>query len=437
MLFWRCTNPKCRRIHTYEELRKASAAEPRSYQPRDTYTSKYYNESWTPYTPPRRKSGKILKIIGITLASILATVIVIIAAPFSPSVSISPSNVCFTVENGLNPPAQILEIGSNRGAVTWSATDDTQWLNLNPANGSTGGETSITLSVDISGMYPDEYAATFTISAPEARNTPLEVPVKLTITETKETLATKEAVAGNTNNVEIYYNKQAPYSKGLARGQVNLVNNDSATDPTWQELIQFIVSDNTDERNYILGVYMCGSFAEILHNNAEQTGIRAAWVALDLAGSEAHALNAFNTVDKGIVFVDCTGGGFKIITPPLKDTYAYDIDYDKTAYVQLGEEYGLVSLDKAKSPTYSFYEGYVHEFENYIRRVNEYNKRADEYTSMLGGRTVIYGESEYRKLKRMYDELEEERIELESQREILGDSCWEPLGVVSHVEIYW
>ena len=130
-------------------------------------------------------------------------------------------------------------------------------------------------------------------------------------------------------------------------------------------------------------------------------------------------------------------GGGKVIVPSLGDSRGYDADYDKIAYVEIGREYGLVSLDKAQSATYSFYERYMREFEDHLRRVNEYNERVEEYIKALGGRTVIYDESEYRKLKRMYDELEEARVELEFQREILGDYCWGPLGVVSLVEVYW
>jgi len=427
MLFWRCTNPKCKQIYTYEELRKARAGGSTSYrsgfQSRETYTSKYHNESRTPYTPPRRKSRKIPKIIGITLASILAIVVVIIAAPFSPSVSISPLNLRFTVEDGLNPPAQILEIGSSREAVTWSVTDDAQWLNFDPANGSTDEETSITLSADISGMHPSEYAATVTISAPDAKNAPLEVPVNLIITETQETLAIKEALGGNTDNVEIYYGTQPPYSKELAYSNINLVNYESATDPTWQELLEFIRSDTTDEDLYLEGIHMCGSFAETLHNNAEESGIRAAWVAIDLGGGKIHALNAFNTVDKGIVFVDCTGGGFEVI-PSFSDAYSSNTDYDTIAYVQMAKEYGVISLNKAESPSYSFYDTYMQDWKAYERDVNEYNQAVDEYNQ----NPTSY--SEYERLKRIYNRLE-------SQREALGDYPWEPLGVVSHVEIYW
>jgi len=455
MLFWRCTNPKCKRIYTYEELCRARAGRS-GFQSRDAYTSKYYNESRTPYTPPRRKSRKIPKIIGITLASILATAMLIITAPFSPSVSISPLNLRFTVDDGLNPLAQILEVRSSRGTVIWSATDDAQWLNLDPANGSTDEETSITLLADITGMHPGEYAATVTISAPDAKNTPVEVPVNLVITETSETLAIKETVGGSTGEVEIYYGTQPPYSKGLAYTKINLVNYMPATDPTWQELVEFIRSDTTDEDLYLEGIHMCASFAEKLHNNAEQTGIRAAWVAVDLAGSELHALNAFNTVDRGIMFVDCTGGGLRpvqIVINPVTDMVSHvsGPDYDKVAYVKVGQEYGLISLHVAESPGYEFYEEYRQRREDYEARVmeynlrvNEYSQKVDEYNEEISGRHYYEGSAAYHRILEIYGALKQEEGELKQEEEELkqlqqevGSFYWEPLGLVSHVEIYW
>jgi len=452
MQFWRCTNPKHKRIYTYEELCRARTGEPVSYrssfQSRDTYTSKYYSENWTPYEPRRKKSRKAPKIIGITLAFILAIIILIAVDPFSPSLSVSPSSPCFMVDNGLNPPAETLEIKGSRGAVTWLATDNAQWLNLDPVDGSTDGELLITLSADISGLYPGEYAATVTISAPDARNTPIKLPVSLVITETKETLAIRETLGGNTGNVKMLYNEQPPYAKTFGGERIYLINNKNANDPTWQQLVSFLTTDKTDGNDYSLFSFPCGAFAEEVHNNAEALGIRAAWVAVDFQdGGELHALNAFHTTDKGIVFVDCTSSyRSDIVYPMISDPATGESrEYkperlptcDKVAYVVIGKEYGLITLDKAELPSYDFYEDYVQEWQDYERGVKEYNKRANEYISMLGGRTVIYNHSEYRKLKRMHDELEKERVELESQREILGDYGWEPLGVVSHVEIYW
>lgn len=217
-----------------------------------------------------KQSRRALKIIGITLTCIVVTAILAIIVPdlLNPSLSLNPLNLSFTVSDGLNPPPQTVEIGSSRRAVNWFATADAPWLSFDPLFGSTDKEISTTLSVDIWGMYPGEYAATVTISAANAKNTPLEIPVSLVITDTKETLAIKEAVGGNMDSLEIHYNKQPPYNKGLQTNIVNLTNNNSATDPTWRQLLQFIAADNTGKQIYIPGVYMCGSFAETLHNNA-------------------------------------------------------------------------------------------------------------------------------------------------------------------------
>jgi hypothetical protein len=394
-----------------------------------SYGSSYGH--WTPYEP-QKKPHRAAKIIGITLACIFAVVILIIAAnPFTPSLSANPPNLRFAVVNGLNSPAQTLAIESNRRAITWSATDDAGWLNLDPVDGSTDEETPVVLSVDISGMYLGEYAASISIYAPDARNKLLTIPASLVITETKETLAIKEAVGGYTNNLEIYYDRQPLYS------DINLINSQSATDPTWQRLLQFIASDDTDEQTYTPGIYMCGSFAETLHNNAEEEGIRAAWVGVDFADdSESHALNAFYTVDIGLVFVDCTGGGFEVVIPSPKDSYNSDSDYDKIAYVQLGREYGLVSADAATSPKYTFYEQYKQQWGEYERRLEDYNRRIEEYNQEISGEVYYVGSSEYYRINRIYNELKQEEEELEQLEQELG-SHWEPLGVVSHVEIYW
>ena len=225
-------------------------------------------------------------------------------------------------------------------------------------------------------------------------------------------------------------------------------NNKDTSDPTWQQLMSFLTTDKTDGNDYSLFSFPCGAFAEEVHNNAEALGIRAAWVAVDFQdASERHALNAFHTIDRGIVFVDCTSSyRSDIVYPMISDPATGESKeykperlptYDKIAYVVIGKEYGLITLDKAESPSYDFYEDYAQEWHNYERRVDEYNKRANEYITALGGRTVIYNYSEYRKLKRMHDELEKTRQELELQRGILGDYRWQPLGDISHIEIYW
>lgn len=450
---WRNGSTNLNRKNTVVAIRLCDAGT-RNYEPykgdshnefKPSYGSSY---RYRPPYEPQKKTRRAPKIIGITLACIFAIVLfIIISDPFTPSLSANPLNFSFTVSNGLNPPTQILEIESSRRAITWLATDDAQWLNLDPADGSTDEETPITLSVDISGMYPGEYAATITIYAPDAKNKLLEIPASLIITETEVTLAIKEAFRGNMNNVEIYYDKQPPYSKGLLYISINLINSQSATDPTWQQLLQFIASDDTDEQTYIEGAYMCGSFAETLHNNAEQAGIRAAWVGIDFSDNiESHALNAFYTMDIGLVFVDCTGGGFEVVIPSFEDSYNSDTNYDKIAYVKIGEEYGSIDVDVARSPQYTFYEQYEQQWEEYESRLEEYNASVEEYNRRVKeyNREISRGTYEYSRMVAMYNDLlrDEEQLKREEEdlnqlQQDLGYYRWESLGVVSHVEIYW
>jgi hypothetical protein len=156
-----------------------------------------------------------------------------------------------------------------------------------------------------------------------------------------------------TIGVEVFSGVQPPYEKESIgrRLQVGLVDNQIATEPTWAELITFLLADPTDNELYQENVFDCGNFAEMLHNNAEVARLKAAFVAVFFTDKEpGHALNAFRTADKGLVYVDCTG-------PTLWQwRYQPQLEYDKIAYVVKGKEFGAVSIDQATSPAYSFYE---------------------------------------------------------------------------------
>ncbi|MCQ6963575.1 hypothetical protein [Methanolobus chelungpuianus] len=153
---------------------------------------------------------------------------------------------------------------------------------------------------------------------------------------------------------------------------VTLINNESSTDPTWNELISFLKTDGTDRILYQDETYVSFDFAERLHNNAEKEGIRAAFVVVDFYdNNEVHALNAFETTDKGLTYVDCTGSVVKL----------QELDsFDKIAYVQKGKKYGLISIYYTDSPEYSFYESKksnlrprgLYENKGYVYNINIY-----------------------------------------------------------------
>jgi hypothetical protein len=91
--------------------------------------------------------------------------------------------------------------------------------------------------------------------------------------------------------------------KGNGR-PVELYENPNAKNPTWEQLLSFLRRDNTDKMTYALGSFVCADFAEMLHNNAEEAGIRCGFVILYPI---FHACNAFETTDRELVFIDCTG----------------------------------------------------------------------------------------------------------------------------------
>jgi hypothetical protein len=141
---------------------------------------------------------------------------------------------------------------------------------------------------------------------------------------------------------------------------IYLTNNDDAGNVSFKTLKEFIVSDGTDKDLYIPGMRMCGHFAETVHNNAEKIGIRAGVVILEFEdGSAPHALNAFETTDKGLVYIDCTGSRR---TPSDFEEWLYRLFYprgqDRIAYLLKGKEYGTILLEDAESMDYNFYAGY-------------------------------------------------------------------------------
>ena len=251
-----------------------------------------------------------------------------------------------------------------------------------------------------------------------------------------------------------YYSEKIPYSKASG-SSICLINYKNATDPTWEGLIAFLQKDDTDERLYMDGLFVCADFAEMLHDNAEASGVKAAWVSVDFTIGEGHALNAFNTTDKGLVYVDCTGGGF---SPPIRadpidggSKEEMECDHDKIAYVVTGREYGMISIDKATFPEYWFYEDYTGKWGEYEGASEAYNSDVEEYTNSievyemaLGGRTAIDDPIEYAKLNRIYNdlntignELDLQYEKLQRQNDELGLCHWVPLGVVADVEVYW
>lgn len=198
-------------------------------------------------------------------------------------------------------------------------------------------------------------------------------------------------------------------------GPIVLQENPQASDVSWDQIKAFIVNDDTNSHTYISNSFVCADFAALLHNRAEAAGIKTAYVSVDFNDGPAHALNAFFTNDRGLVHIDCTGPGFQSPTfggsSDGQDAYE---EYDKVAYLEIGQAYGLITLDKATSFDYGFYEQCTQQWQDYEAKVSLYNKGHLSYNE----RQVL-------------------RDQIQALKAILGDYRWEPLGTVTRVNIHW
>ncbi|MCR4393994.1 MAG: hypothetical protein NUV31_06460 [Dehalococcoidales bacterium] len=261
----------------------------------------------------------------------------------------------------------------------------------------------------------------------EAESRLLDTRFKLEAAESK--LSLYQDTLGITVNSGV----QPGYNKALNLPIV-LENNPAARNPVWQELKSFLAADKTDEKMYVPGVFMCGGFAETLHNNAEKAGIRAALVTVDFVdGSIGHALNAFKTTDRGLVYIDCTGRGLQSFLPGKENVYN---SWDKIAYVSKGKEYGTLGIINNDSFDYAFYEHEKARWLEYEEQIADLNEEIDKFNAEIEGRIYYIGTPEWYRIKEWEYNLQQKIKEVEAIRNSLID-IWKSLGIVSKIEIWW
>jgi len=93
------------------------------------------------------------------------------------------------------------------------------------------------------------------------------------------------------------------YDEGVGAG---LGHGYTLRDPTYKEAVTFLRQDKTDGNEFVedtYGVYVCSHFARDVCNNAEEEGLRCAFVELRYPDG-GHAIVAFNTIDEGLVYFD-------------------------------------------------------------------------------------------------------------------------------------
>jgi len=99
----------------------------------------------------------------------------------APRIAVEPASLSFSAVLWQDPPApQTLKItNAGGGVLAWEASVDVPWLQLSSTQGEAPSELSV--SVQPEGLEPGVYEGTITLTAPGALNSPLAVPVTLTV----------------------------------------------------------------------------------------------------------------------------------------------------------------------------------------------------------------------------------------------------------------
>jgi hypothetical protein len=102
---------------------------------------------------------------------------------------------------------------------------------------------------------------------------------------------------------------------------------------TYKEVVEFLKEDKTSNIKYT-NDFDCMAFARIVRENANNKNIRCAIVVFDLTGTKeiSHAVNAFETSDRGVVYFD-----------PQTDGQRYKIEVG--GYYVLSEIYKITQVD--------------------------------------------------------------------------------------------
>lgn len=157
--------------------------------------------------------------------------------------------------------------------------------------------------------------------------------VELKLVEVTDEVA--ETIEETANTTHVYID--GAILAGADGHSIILHNNPDARNPSWVELKAFLATDETDKQTYDFDTFVCADFAEMLHNNAEAAGIRVAYVSIQLGPSSyypipgGHALNAFETIDRGLVFIDSTSSN-------------QGVNADKIVDLKVGKEYIPMSI---------------------------------------------------------------------------------------------
>jgi hypothetical protein len=247
---------------------------------------------------------------------------------------------------------------------------------------------------------------------------------------------------------EVISQEQLPILN-MAGQNIVITNYENAEDPSFKTLLEFLSEDATENKDYVYPVYTCGDFASHLHDEAEKRGIKCGVVGVKFNTSlkenisvnlksksnypppyssydacRGHAFNAFNTTDRGMVYVDSTG-----ITVEEKEMG--NKPYDLIVYARYGEELGEIRVDQAESLDYSYYKDKEEKYLKYLNAIDGYNCAAEllnwEISSNgIDKNTVTNRKRELETMKSSLEKCDESRWVIVGQ-----------MGIPDYIQVFW
>lgn len=331
-LFWNektelyeCLNPKCKRRFTLNELRTKIHTPYLKPQPSKTHFIKILRPKLSIMIVKKTISSfwKYLKRVFILLAIVIMTSIVVVA-------------VCLFVSGEIRLSSAILISVVGISILIWGLTTlskrrigFTRMFMFLLISGLFIIPSSVYLGIKSPADIRDSVLAALSMEKEQFRST-IDMIVQRTelkVVDTSSTITdtdeeTEKEIASEEGGVSdsaittehtkhVYIN--GAIIVGADGHYITLENNPNATNPSWEELKAFLLIDDTDSKTYDFDTFVCADFAELLHNNAEAAGIRSAFVSIQLGPCSyyptigGHTLNAFETTDEGLVYIDCTG----------------------------------------------------------------------------------------------------------------------------------
>lgn len=220
-----------------------------------------------------------------------------------------------------------------------------------------------------------------------------------------------------------YQNSQDEYNKLLAR-----INKSDLKNVTWPEVVDILKRDNTDKLEYKKDVFDYEGFALTLRDRLARYGIRCAFVELEYPQGAGRAINAFETTDKGIIYIDEVGNDQIAYVEKERPYGALCLDAVKTDYISCEgkpEEFWTdLVWKKFDNPlSYDYYQLYLQRADFYAKSVTAYNKAVAEFNSG----SQLWPEAQ----------ITNWRNNLTALKGDLGSCATKPEQAVQNIELYW